>query len=107
MSKCICGDFYCIQKGESLKNIAARNGMSLSDLLAANPYLDPAHYVCGQIILLPTQTREMRAKKHTVAKGEALWQILQRYEISARELQQLNREKDVLNLHEGDEIYIS
>ena len=50
-----------IEPGETLVSIAKREKISLQELLAANPCLDPLHYTAGQIILLPKNEREKQA----------------------------------------------
>lgn len=49
-----CGDSYTIQNGDTLGEIARRCGMSLSDLLSANPNIpNPNRVYTGQRISLP------------------------------------------------------
>ena len=45
---------HTIQSGDTLSRIAAQNGISLSDLLAANPQItNPDHISPGQVIFIP------------------------------------------------------
>lgn len=44
---------YTISKGETLSKIARENGISVQDILAMNPKLNPHKYQAGQRILLP------------------------------------------------------
>ncbi len=45
---------HTIQPGDTLSRIAVQNGISLSDLLAANPQItNPDHIVPGQVIFVP------------------------------------------------------
>jgi LysM repeat protein len=46
---------YTIKSGDSLAKIARANGVSLSDLEAANPGVDPKRLKVGQKINLPTK----------------------------------------------------
>jgi LysM repeat protein len=46
---------YTIKSGDSLAKIARANGVSLADLKAANPGVDPKHLKVGQKINLPTK----------------------------------------------------
>jgi len=45
---------YVVQAGETLSAIAARFGVTIQAIMAANPSItDPAHIVAGQRILIP------------------------------------------------------
>jgi LysM repeat protein len=48
---------YTVKSGDSLAKIARANGISLSDLKAANPEVDPKHLKIGQKINLPTKSQ--------------------------------------------------
>lgn len=50
-----CGPRYYIQQNDTLRQIAARCGLSLETLLAANPQIyNPEFIEEGQVILIPT-----------------------------------------------------
>ena len=49
---CPCGRFYTMKRGETIKQAADQNGLTLAQLLGCNPYLNPKDYVGGQTILL-------------------------------------------------------
>jgi LysM repeat protein len=46
---------YTVKSGDSLAKIARANGVSLADIKAANPDVDPKHLKIGQKINLPTK----------------------------------------------------
>jgi LysM repeat protein len=65
------GDTYTVKRGDSLSEIAAKNGVSLSELLAANPQIsNPNTIDVGDTIKLPAAQRS-----HTVRPGETLSDI--------------------------------
>ncbi|HYM14623.1 MAG TPA: LysM peptidoglycan-binding domain-containing protein [Dehalococcoidia bacterium] len=47
---------YTIKSGDTLAGIAAKFGVSLADLRAANPGIDPARLTVGAAVKLPPQT---------------------------------------------------
>lgn len=48
------GTQYTIQQGDSLFNIATKNGLTLQQLIAANPSItDPTSILPGQVINIP------------------------------------------------------
>lgn len=53
---CAYGDFYRIQKGETLHCIARKYGISHERLLRMNPYLNPGYYLPGQVIIVPKKS---------------------------------------------------
>jgi LysM repeat protein len=77
---------YTVQWGDTLYGIATRSGVSVSDVLAANPAITDARYVyAGQVINLPAAP-----SYYTVQSGDTLRAIADRYGTSASALQSLN-----------------
>jgi spore coat assembly protein SafA len=55
MPSCVNGNTYTVKAGDTLFYIARRNGVMLSDLIAANPQIsDPDRINPGQVICIPT-----------------------------------------------------
>ncbi len=50
------GNSYAIRSGDTLADVAERFGISLEDLLAANPDINPATLHVGDVIALPQGT---------------------------------------------------
>lgn len=50
---------YAIVRGDTLINIAARNGITLDELMAANPGIQPDALVVGQSITIPRPAADM------------------------------------------------
>lgn len=48
-----CGDSYTIRAGDTLSAVAARCGVSLDALMAANPGIEPRRLAVGQAVALP------------------------------------------------------
>ena len=51
------GPVYRLQEGDTLDEIAERNGTNVEQLLRLNPNLLPSDFVTGQVICLPTRRR--------------------------------------------------
>lgn len=76
---CVRGAFYAIRKGETLLKIAQRNGLDLTELLRANPYLNPNYYVPGQVIVIPPPPPRKNTVCYTLAEGEGLFDVLRKF----------------------------
>ena len=51
------GHVYRLQEGDTLDEIAERNGTNVEQILRLNPNLLPSDFVSGQVICLPTRRR--------------------------------------------------
>ena len=51
------GPVYRLQEGDTLDEIAERNGTNVEQILRLNPNLLPSDFVDGQVICLPTRRR--------------------------------------------------
>lgn len=48
-----CGDSYTIRSGDTLSAVAAKCGLALPEVLAANPGIEPRRLAVGQAVALP------------------------------------------------------
>lgn len=60
---------YTIAKGETLSRIARENGITLSQLLKANPGLNVDHYQAGTIIRLPMSASLVESEQRLAQKA--------------------------------------
>ena len=86
---------HIIKSGDTLEKIARRYGVTIGQLCALNNMSQTATLRIGKkLTLLPTETANAEssggANYHTVASGDTLGAIAQRYGISLRELCNLN-----------------
>ena len=80
------GGTYVVQWGDTLASIASRAGVSVNDILAANPSIGNASWIyAGQVINLPAAPAY-----YTVQRGDTLRIIAERYDTTVYSLQMLN-----------------
>jgi LysM repeat protein len=77
---------YVVQWGDTLRGIAGRMNVSVSDILAVNPQIWNANWIFwGQVINLPTP-----AQYYTIHAGDTLRGIAARFGTTVAALQNLN-----------------
>lgn len=83
-------EVYLAQRGDSLSGIAREHGVTLSQLLRANPQIrDRDQIAVGQPIRLP-QAEAAPGKDYSVKAGDTLWGIARQHGVSVRELEVAN-----------------
>lgn len=83
-------DVYLVQRGDTLSAIAREHGVTLPQLLRANPQIrDRDQIAVGQPIQLP-QAEAAPGKDYTVKAGDTLWDIARQHGVSVRELEAAN-----------------
>lgn len=86
---------YIVRQGDSLWEIAAKTGVSVAGLRAANK-LQGNRIIVGQTLLIPdaanasTLLAANDVTTHRVNRGDTLWTIANRYGTSVKKLQQIN-----------------
>jgi LysM repeat protein len=97
------GTTYTVQKGDTLRKIAARHGVTVSDILAVNPQIKNANLIyAGQVINLPAA-----ATYHTVQSGDTMRKIATRYGTTLDALIKLNPQiKDINKIYVGQVIRV-
>ncbi len=95
------GPIYIVQPGDTLYGIALRFGISLDELLAANP-IDPNQLAVGQEIVIPgLEGIQGVLTTHTVALGESYRGLLRRYQVDETLFRRLNRIVSPTELYAG------
>ncbi|GAB4434106.1 MAG: C40 family peptidase [bacterium] len=94
---------YVIKKGDTLAKIATANGCDLETIRKLNPGLNPRRIKTSTVIKLPLSTVAKNTKEikkdnkvliYRVKKGDTLYSIAKRYNLSEDELKQLNKIND-------------
>ena len=93
--------FYIVQKGDTLYSIAKNNGISIEELIESNN-LESSVLTIGQELYIPSASEveipEIEEKEYdiyTVQKGDSLWQISKKFQITVKELIELNNLEDL------------
>lgn len=103
---CTRGAFYAIRRGESLLQIARRSGLDLTDLLKANPYLNPNYYIPGQVIVIPPVRVHSRSQSYTVEEGEGVFDVLRKFHMDFTTFCRLNPDISPMSLQGGQRVRV-
>ena len=110
-----------VQRGETLGHIAGRYGTSVTAIRAANNYVNPKRLQIGQRLIIPrsgaSATRVASSAQATgsasgsgpltvtVQRGDSLWAISRRYNVTTTQLMQINGLSSS-RIHPGDQITV-
>jgi len=93
--------YHRVRRGETLSTISRRYRTSVRKIMRANNLRRSNYIVAGRLLKIPQRGYEYRPPKrkklkpkhgptHTVARGDSLWIIANRYGTTAQKIQQLN-----------------
>ena len=82
-------DIYVVKKGDTLYSISKKLNISINTLKALNKLNTNEIYV-GQQLILSNDKNTEEYDVYTVKKGDSLWSISKKYDISVKELIELN-----------------
>lgn len=86
----ISGNYYTVQRGDSLWSIAKKFGVTVNELKDANN-LSSTTLSIGQLLKIPTQGQETTTSDTYIVKsGDSLYSIAQKYNTTVDELKKLN-----------------
>lgn len=97
-------EVHVVSRGETLSDIAARYGTSVSVLASANRLKNPNAIVAGQTLRIPA--RVFMNAIHVVRSGETLSSIAARYGTSAGTLARVNHLSDPNLIVEGTKLRV-
>ncbi|RBP44092.1 LysM peptidoglycan-binding domain-containing protein [Garciella nitratireducens] len=107
---CPAGTFpYTIQAGDTFYSLAKRYHVSLEELLAANPGVDPNNLQIGQKICIPQVNASgcpADTFSYTIRPGDTFYLLAQRFHTTVEAIQAANPNKDPHNLIIGEQLYI-
>lgn len=83
---------YVVKKGDSLWKIASQFGTTVNAIRVLNN-LDNRHLMVGQLLLIPykfSPSENIKTFKYKVSKGDSMWKIARKYQMSLSEFLSLN-----------------
>ncbi|MEL7604251.1 MAG: LysM peptidoglycan-binding domain-containing protein [Bacillota bacterium] len=99
---CRKGAFYALRRGDTLRRVAERAGVTMRCLLEVNPYLNPGYYVAGQVIMIPAARDE--AGTYTLRPGERLFDVLRRLRVDISTFCSLNPGVRLMDIKPGQTV---
>lgn len=99
-------NLYVVSPGDTIESIAQTHNVTPQELYAINSFLNPNEPLSvGQRIIVPVpKTRNF--EYYTIKKGDTLYNIASRYNISVRDLALLNGLKENEYLYPGQVILV-
>jgi LysM repeat protein len=104
---CPDGKLYTIRRGDTLYAISRRTGVSVEQIIAANPGIDPNNLQIGRIICIPMrQPMPCPGFIYRIQAGDTLYSLARRYNTTVAEIMAYNPGIDPNNLQIGAAICI-
>lgn len=80
---------YFVKKGDTLFSLAKKYGVTVKELMKENKLATESIYI-GQILTVPTHFNETNEGTYIVNPGDTLYNISQRFDVSLKELKEVN-----------------
>ncbi|MEA2102108.1 MAG: LysM peptidoglycan-binding domain-containing protein [Thermodesulfobacteriota bacterium] len=99
---------YVVVRGDTLRTIALHHKVSLDDLIEVNQLRDPGLIQPDMVLNIPPGNLSVRANhiQYKVKRGDTIWGISRRFEVSTRDVMRWNRLSDTCNIYPGDALSI-
>ena len=103
---------FTLRDGDSLRHLARAIGTPLETLLAMNDLSSPSEVRRGDSIYLPVRARELGAllageQYYAVQKGDTIYSIAKRFDLSVEELRDLNQLTKKHTLKTGEKLRVT
>lgn len=101
------GPIYIVQPGDTLSFIASRFNVTINDLVAANPSLDPNFLSEGQEIIIPgLEGVTGILETEIISLGDSLRSLSRRTQVEDEQLKKLNRLVSPTELYVGSSLIV-
>ncbi len=97
---------YRVRRGESLWSIARRYGVKVSDLKRWNSIRGSKIYPGQRLVVRPSLEREIKYITYRIKRGDTLYEIAAKYNVSIRTLKRINNISNPRRLRPGQRIKI-
>ncbi len=99
---------HTVAKGDTLSGISRRYGVSMDDIMDANKIKTPKSIRPKMVLKIPPKEHDPspRQIQYTVKKGDTIWSISRRFEVTTGEILKWNKLKPKAEIHPGDELTI-
>lgn len=97
---------YTVRPGDTLGEVAKRNGVSVAALASANGIKDPNRVYAGAVLTIPGTSTPAAVTKHVVRSGDTLGAIARRYGTKVDVLARANRITDPNRLRVGQVLVV-
>lgn len=98
---------YVVKEGDTIFSIAKKFGISVEQLLFANPNINPGYITAGTTLKIPKADLPLPGSiKYVVLTGEDLLAILRKFGLGYGRLKLFNPDVDLTKLKEGMTIFI-
>ena len=100
---------HVVARGENLRGIARLYGVSLEDIIEVNAIRNPSLIHPGTALNIPPQLHSSsspRMVQYRVKKGDTVWGISRKFEVSTSDVIRWNRLKPSARIQPGDKITI-
>ncbi len=100
--------WYTVQPGDTLSNIAMRHSISQNKIMQLNPALDPNFLYPGQRLVITGEPIQNSNQEnfHIVLPKDTLWKISMKYGVPLEQLKELNPQIDGGFLKLGEKILL-
>ena len=101
--------YYTVKVGDTLWDIAQKHCVSMEGIVAVNYLNNKDKLSVGQVLQLPAIGGENIAKQtleYTVAKGDSIWTIAQKFDVKMHEIINSNELKNITQLSIGQKLNI-
>ncbi len=99
---------HVVAKGDTLKSLSRRYGVSVDEIMEANHLTNPKQLKVKMVLNIPPKhtTSSPRQVQYKVKKGDTIWSISRRFEVTANDVMKWNKLSSATDIFPGDKLTI-